>query len=153
MLVKIAPDLEDNEIRDIARLSSEEELAGLIAVNTSLNRLGLDHRVISQTGKTLAEEDGGLSGSPLCERALEVMRLLRKYSRKDLPLIGVGGIDSPKVAWERLTAGACLLEIYTGWIFKGPQLVPRVLEGFSEQLDHYGFQNISEAIGSNVPWK
>ncbi len=153
LLVKIAPDLEDNEIRDIARLSSEEELAGLIAVNTSLNRLGLDQRVISQTGKTLAEEDGGLSGSPLCERALEVMRLLRKYSRKDLPLIGVGGIDSPKVAWERLTAGACLLEIYTGWIFKGPQLVPRVLEGFSEQLDHYGFQNISEAIGSNVPWK
>ncbi len=153
LLVKIAPDLNDQAICTIAQLALYEKLDGLIAVNTSMDRLGLENRVISQTGKTLAKEDGGLSGSPLCKRALEVIRLLRKYTESKIILIGVGGIDSPQNAWERLVAGASLVQIYTGWIFKGPQLVPDILKGLSNQLSHHGFQNISEAIGSNAPWE
>ncbi|MFM7547847.1 MAG: quinone-dependent dihydroorotate dehydrogenase, partial [Cyanobacteriota bacterium] len=95
LLVKIAPDLEDDAIDAIARLAYEEGLAGVIAVNTSLNRLGLEDRRLPQTGRRLAEEAGGLSGAPIRHRALEVLRRLRATAGPALPLIGVGGIDSP----------------------------------------------------------
>jgi dihydroorotate dehydrogenase len=153
LLVKIAPDLEDEAIDAIARLAYEEGLAGVIAVNTSLNRLGLEQRRIAQTGRTLAEEAGGLSGAPLRARALEVLRRLRAVAGPGLPLIGVGGIDSPETAWERISAGASLIQLYTGWIYEGPQLVPAILEGLVQQLDRHGFRSISEAVGSGVPWR
>ena len=70
-----------------------------------------------------------------------------------LPLIGVGGIDSPEVAWERITAGASLIQLYTGWIFQGPDLVPRILQGLSSQLDRHGFRHLRDAVGSGVPWQ
>lgn len=153
LLVKIAPDLEDDAIDSIARIAYEEGLAGVIAVNTSLNRLGLEQRRLSQTGRTLAEEQGGLSGAPLRARALEVIRRLRATAGPSLPLIGVGGIDSPETAWERITAGASLVQLYTGWIYRGPALVPALLEGVATQLDRHGFRHIGEAVGSGVPWR
>jgi dihydroorotate dehydrogenase len=134
LLVKIAPDLEDDAIDGIARLAYEEGLAGVIAVNTSLDRLGLEQRLLPQTGRSLAEEAGGLSGAPLRHRALEVMRRLRATAGPALPLIGVGG------------------QLYTGWIFEGPDLVPRILEGLLQQLDRHGFRHLREAVGSGVPW-
>ncbi len=152
LLVKIAPDLQDDEIDQIARLAFEEGLAGVIAVNTSLNRFNLNTRVLPQTGRTLLEEPGGLSGAPLRGRALDVLRRLRKAAGPELPLIGVGGIDSPQAAWERITAGAALIQLYTGWIFQGPELVPSILEGILVQLEKNGFNNISEAVGTEVPW-
>jgi len=153
LLVKIAPDLDDEAIDAIARLAYEEGLAGVIAVNTSLNRLGLEQRRLSRTGNSLAEEAGGLSGVPLRARALEVMRRLRVTAGPGLPLIGVGGIDSAQTAWERICAGASLIQLYTGWIYEGPMLVPAILEGLSAQLDRHGFRQISEAVGSGVPWR
>ena len=153
LLVKIAPDLEDEAIDGLARLAYEEGLAGVIAVNTSLDRLGLDQRVLAQTGRSLGQEAGGMSGAPLRDRALEVIRRLRITAGPSLPLIGVGGIDSPQAAWERITAGASLVQLYTGWIFKGPDLVPLVLEGLTNQLDRNGFSHITEAVGSGVPWQ
>jgi dihydroorotate dehydrogenase len=153
LLVKIAPDLEDDAIDGIARLAYEEGLAGVIAVNTSLDRLGLGQRRLAQTGRTLAEEAGGLSGAPLRHRALEVMRRLRATAGPALPLIGVGGIASPESAWERITAGASLIQLYTGWIFEGPDLVPRILEGLLLQLDRHGFRHLRDAVGSGVPWR
>lgn len=153
LLVKIAPDLEDDAIDAIARLSYQEGLAGVIAVNTSLDRLGLEGRRLSQTGRTLAEEAGGLSGAPLRQRALEVLRRLRATAGPALPLIGVGGIDSPEAAWERITAGASLVQLYTGWIYRGPALVPRILQALSGQLDRHGFGHIGEAVGSGVAWR
>ena len=153
LLVKIAPDLEDDAIDAIARLAFEEGLAGVIAVNTSLDRLGLAQRRLSQTGCTLAEGAGGLSGAPLRQRALEVIRRLRVSAGPALPLIGVGGIDAPEVAWERISAGASLVQLYTGWIFQGPDLVPRILEGLQQQLDAHGLRSISEAVGSGLPWQ
>ena len=153
LLVKIAPDLEDEAIDAIARLAFEEGLAGVIAVNTSLDRLGLEQRRMAQTGRTLAEEPGGLSGSPLRGRALEVIRRLRAGAGPALPLVGVGGIDSPECAWERIAAGASLVQVYTGWIFKGPDLVPRILEGLLQQLDRHGLGSITQVVGSGLPWQ
>ncbi|MFL0745137.1 MAG: quinone-dependent dihydroorotate dehydrogenase [Prochlorococcus sp.] len=153
LLVKIAPDLADEAIDGLARLAYEEGLAGVIAVNTSIDRLGLEERVIANTGRTLAQEAGGLSGAPLRQRALDVLRRLRVTAGPALPLIGVGGIDSPEAAWERISAGASLVQLYTGWIFKGPDLVPHILEGLVAQLDRHGFRHVSEAVGSGVPWQ
>ena len=82
-----------------------------------------------------------------------MMRRLRASAGPTLPLIGVGGIDSPEVAWERITAGASLLQLYTGWIFQGPDLVPLILDGLRSQIYRHGFSNISEAVGTGVPWK
>jgi dihydroorotate dehydrogenase len=153
LLVKIAPDLEDEAIDAIARLAYEEGLAGVVAVNTSLDRLGLEQRRLAQTGRSLAEEAGGLSGAPLRQRALQVLRRLRVVAGPGLPLIGVGGIDSAEAAWERISAGASLIQLYTGWIYEGPQLVPAILQGLSQQLDRHGFRSIGEAVGSGVPWR
>ena len=79
--------------------------------------------------------------------------MLRATSGPAMPLIGVGGIDSPEIAWERLAAGASLLQVYTGWIFEGPTLVPAILEGLQRQLDRHGLRTIGEAVGSGLPWR
>ena len=153
LLVKIAPDLEDDAIDAIARLAYEEGLAGVIAVNTSQDRLGLGDRRLAATGQRLDEESGGLSGRPLRQRALEVLRRLRATAGPALPLIGVGGIDSAESAWERITAGASLIQVYTGWIYEGPELVPTILEGLGAQLQIHGLRAIGEAVGSGLPWR
>jgi len=152
LLVKIAPDLEDDAIDAIARLAYEEGLAGVIAVNTSQHRLGLEQRRLPGSGLTLAEEAGGLSGRPLRPRALEVLRRLRATAGPALPLIGVGGIDSAEAAWERIAAGASLVQVYTGWIYEGPALVPQILRGLLRQLDQHGLRTIGEAVGCGRPW-
>jgi dihydroorotate dehydrogenase len=153
LLVKIAPDLEDAAIDAVARLAYDEGLAAVIATNTSLDRFGLGARLLSQTGRSLAEEAGGLSGAPLRGRALAVLRRLRASAGPDLPLIGVGGIDSAEAAWERIAAGACLVQVYTGWIYKGPELVPQILEGLLAQLDGHGLPSIAAAVGCGLPWR
>jgi len=153
LLVKIAPDLEDDAIDAIARLAYQEGLAGVIAVNTSQDRLGLADRILGATGRPLSQESGGLSGRPLRHRALAVLRRLRAMAGPSLPLIGVGGIDSAESAWERISAGASLVQVYTGWIYEGPQLVPNVLDGLITQLDRHGLATIGEAVGSGLPWR
>ena len=153
LLVKIAPDLEDDAIDAIARLAYEEGLAGVIAVNTSQDRLGLGQRRLAATGRLLEEEAGGLSGRPLRQRAVEVLRRLRATAGPALPLVGVGGIDGPEAAWERITAGASLIQVYTGWIYEGPSLVPEILEGLLHQLDRHGLATLAQAVGSGLLWR
>jgi|TARA_Y100000991_G_scaffold79871_1_gene60199 dihydroorotate dehydrogenase len=152
LLVKIAPDLSNEAIDEIARVAMENGIDGIIAINTSLDRFDLKNLKI-KTGNTLGQENGGLSGLPLQKRGLEVIRRLRRSTDNDLPLIGVGGIHSARAAWERITAGASLVQIYTGWIFEGPNLVPDILDGLIQQMEKHGFRNIKEAIGSEEPWK
>nr|AUG32343.1 dihydroorotate dehydrogenase [Paulinella longichromatophora] len=152
LLLKIAPDLANEDINDISHLAYDEGLAGIIAVNTSINRLGFENRCIPETGQQLRKELGGLSGVPLQKRALEVIKCLHESAHPTLPLIGVGGIDSPRAAWERIVAGASLIQLYTGWIYNGPKLVPQILEGLQSQLDCNGFNKLSEAVGSRIPW-
>ncbi|AAZ59054.1 dihydroorotate oxidase A [Prochlorococcus marinus str. NATL2A] len=152
LLVKIAPDLSNEAIDEIARVAMENGIDGIIAINTSLDRFDLKNLKI-KTGNTLGQENGGLSGLPLQKRGLDVIRRLRRSTDNDLPLIGVGGIHSARAAWERITAGASLVQIYTGWIFEGPNLVPDILDGLIQQMEKHGFRNIKEAIGSEEPWK
>ena len=152
LLIKIAPDLSNVEINEIAIVAQESGIDGIIAINTSLNRFNLKNLKI-QTGNTLEKENGGLSGLPLQKRGLEVIEILRRSTNNDLTLIGVGGISSAKSAWERIAAGASLIQIYTGWIFEGPTLVPNILDGLILQMEKHGFRNIKDAIGSKEPWK
>ena len=152
LMIKIAPDLSNEAIDEIARVAKENGIDGIIAINTSLNRFNLKHLKI-KTGNTLEQENGGLSGLPLQERGLEVIRQLRKSTNNELTLIGVGGISSARSAWERIAAGASLIQIYTGWIFEGPTLVPNILDGLILQMKKHGFRNIKEVIGSKEPWK
>ena len=152
LLVKIAPDLSNEEIDEILRVAMENGIDGIIAINTSLNRFDLKNLKI-KTGNTLGQEKGGLSGLPLQKRGLEVIRRLRNGTNNDLPLIGVGGISSARTAWERIAAGASLVQVYTGWIFEGPNLVPDILDGLTLQMEKHGFRNIKEVIGSEEPWK
>ena len=151
LFVKIAPDLSFKDIENICKLIIEEKIDGIIATNTSLDRLGLEKRKIEQTGLLLSEEAGGLSGRPLKKKANKIIQHIHNID-KNIILIGVGGIDSPESAWERICSGASLVQVYTGWIYKGPKLVPDILNGIIKQLNIHQLSNIKEAIGSNLKW-
>ena len=116
ILVKIAPDLSDEQIVQIARLALDRGIDGLIATNTTVTRPQLE-------GDPLAAEQGGLSGAPLKPLAAQLLKRLRTEVGGDFPLIGVGGIMSAADAVERRAAGADLVQVYTGFIYRGPQLV------------------------------
>ena len=152
LFVKIAPDLSYKDIDKICQLINDERINGIIATNTSLDRLGLENTLIEKTGTSLSEESGGLSGKPLRNKANQIIKHIHNID-KNLTLIGVGGIDSPEAAWERITSGASLIQVYTGWIYKGPKLVPDILQGILKQLNFYQISNIKEAIGSGLLWK
>ena len=115
ILLKIAPDLTDSQLLDIIDIVNETKIAGVIATNTTLSRDGLQSENKIETG--------GLSGKPLIQRSTEVIRFLSEKSNKSFPIIGVGGIHSPADAIEKLEAGASLVQLYTGFIYEGPQLV------------------------------
>ena len=151
LFVKIAPDLSYKDIEDICQLIIDENIDGIIATNTSLDRLGFEQRKIKQTGLLLSEENGGLSGKPLQRKANQIISHIHNIDN-NINLIGVGGIDSPESAWERICSGASLVQIYTGWIYKGPQLVPNILNGIVKQINIHQLSNVREAIGSNLEW-
>ena len=152
LFVKIAPDLGFAEIDQICELIKDEQINGIIATNTSLDRLGYEDRIINQTGLKLSEEKGGLSGRPLQQKSNEIVKHINKYN-SGIIIIGVGGIDSPQSAWERICSGASLIQLYTGWIYRGPQLVPEILNGMIKQLNIHKLSNIKEAVGSGLDWK
>ncbi|WP_341527179.1 quinone-dependent dihydroorotate dehydrogenase [Nostoc sp. UHCC 0302] len=147
IFVKIAPDLEWEAIADIISLAKTYKLAGIIATNTTIRRDGLKTQVIQQTGKSPQEEAGGISGKPLRDRSTEVIRFIWQQTQGQIPIIGVGGIFSPEDAWEKITAGASLIQVYTGWIYEGPLMVRRILAGLLSQLEQNGLNSISEAVG------
>ena len=118
ILLKIAPDLTDSQLFDIIDIVNETKIAGVIATNTTLSREGLQSKNKS--------EMGGLSGKPLTNRSTEVIRFLSEKSNKSFPIIGVGGIHSAQDAIEKLEAGASLVQLYTGFIYEGPQLVKEI---------------------------
>ncbi|WP_100657353.1 quinone-dependent dihydroorotate dehydrogenase [Alteromonas flava] len=120
LVVKIAPDLTDPEIREIAQALLRAELDGVIATNTTLDRQ-------SVVGLTHADEAGGLSGSVLTDKSLHVTRVLADVLEGRMPIIGVGGIDSPQAAKDRLAAGASLVQIYSAMIYQGPKLIKDVI--------------------------
>ena len=118
VLLKIAPDLTDEQLLDIIDIVKETKIAGVIATNTTISRSGL--KSCNQT------ETGGLSGKPLTSRSTEVIRFLSQKSNKAFPIIGVGGIHTAEDALEKLEAGASLIQLYTGFIYEGPALVKKI---------------------------
>jgi dihydroorotate dehydrogenase len=147
IFVKIAPDLEWEAISDIIELALSYKLAGIIATNTTIRRDNLKTQLIAKTGKPPQEEAGGISGAPVRDRATEVIRYIYKHSQGQIPIIGVGGIFTAADAWEKITAGACLIQIYTGWIYQGPWMIRRILEELLVLLEQRGLTSISEAVG------
>lgn len=123
ILLKIAPDLTNSQLDDIIEIVAETKIAGVIATNTTISRDGLS------SPESVSKESGGLSGKPLTVRSTEVIRYLSENSNKGFIIIGVGGIHSSEDAIEKINAGASLVQIYTGFIYEGPDLVSRILKG------------------------
>lgn len=150
ILIKIAPDLEWDDIRSILRVSQQYNLSGIVATNTTIKREGLKTQILPATGKPITEEMGGISGKPLRNRSTEVIRFIYQETNGKLPIIGVGGISDTESAWEKITAGASLLQFYSGWVYEGPWVVKEILAGLTQKLAHHGFNHISEAVGINL---
>lgn len=144
VLVKIAPDLSDDDIDAVADLALELGLDGIVATNTTIGRSGLstDPRVVTDAGA------GGLSGAPLADRSLEVLRRLRGRVGDRLVLVSVGGIETADQAWERIVAGASLVQGYTGFIYGGPLWMRRINKGIAQRARAAGFSTLAEAVGS-----
>jgi dihydroorotate dehydrogenase len=147
LLIKIAPDLEWEDIAAVVDLAQHYKLAGIIATNTTIRRDGLKTETLQATGKSVAEEAGGISGAPLRQRSTEVIRFIYQQSQGQLSIVGVGGIFTADDAWEKITAGASLIQVYTGWIYEGPGMVRRVLKGLLQKLDDRGLHSLQDAIG------
>jgi dihydroorotate dehydrogenase len=146
LLVKISPDLERRDLEMIVDVIERLKIDGIIATNTTVSRDNL------KTSKRRVEAcgAGGLSGKPLTNTATQMIAELYQLTGGRIPLIGVGGIFTAEDAWEKICAGASLVQLYTGFIYKGPRVVRQINEGLVEILRREGFAKIDEAVGSRA---
>ncbi len=140
VFLKIAPDLTDDDLAEIAETAVTSGLSGIIATNTTLSRDGLSspHRA----------ETGGLSGAPLFEKSTRTLARLSQLTDGKLPLIGVGGISTPEQAWEKIRAGATAVQIYTAMVYEGLSLIPRIARGLDRLAAENGFARVTDATGT-----
>jgi dihydroorotate dehydrogenase len=141
ILVKIAPDNTEEQLSDMTEAILLSGMSGIIATNTTISRDGLTHRS--------AGEAGGLSGRPLTQRSTEIIRSLYKISKGKLPIIGSGGIFTADDAYDKIRAGASLVEVYTALIYKGPGLMREIHHGLKKRLKQDGFTRITQAVGAD----
>jgi dihydroorotate dehydrogenase len=146
LLVKIAPDLADDDIDAVADLALELELDGIIATNTTIARTGL----VTPDGKIARVGAGGLSGAPIKDRSFAVLRRLRARVGSRVTLIAVGGIETADDAWQRIRAGATLVQAYTGFIYGGPGWPKRVQRELAAKVRAAGLATIEQAIGADA---
>lgn len=139
LAVKIAPDLSDEEIKSIADTVIKHKIDAVIATNTTVTRPGLDNSVY-------ATENGGLSGRPLKEMSTEVIKKLYNHLQGKIPIIGAGGIESSSDAWDKMVAGADLVQIYSGLIYEGPGLIRRINRGLERRVRAAGDTSLQETI-------
>ena len=146
LLVKLSPDLSRNELQQIVDVARNCDVAGLIATNTTISRDGLrtPHKDLKAYG------EGGVSGLPLRERSTNMIAMLYKLTRGSMPLIGVGGIFTAEDAWEKICAGASLVQLYTGFIYQGPGIAREINEGLERILAREGFNSLDEAVGTRA---
>ena len=142
VLVKIAPDLADDDIDQIADLAVELGLAGIVATNTTISRDGLATPGVADLGP------GGISGPPVARRAAEVLRRLYQRVGDRLVLVSVGGIETADDAWDRITSGASLLQGYTGFVYGGGMWAKSINDGIARRLHTGGFTSLADAVGS-----
>ncbi|PZD95972.1 dihydroorotate dehydrogenase (quinone) [Paenibacillus sambharensis] len=141
VLVKIAPDMNEEELEMTVDTIRQSGVDGIIATNTTLSREGLHHEH--------KKEAGGLSGRPLTARSTEVVRSIYRQTGGTLPIIGSGGIFSAEDAYDKIRAGASLVEIYTALIYKGPGVLRELTDGLLKLLQRDGFRHIQDAIGAD----
>ncbi len=141
-LVKIGPDEPDEAIFDLVDIVREFDLDGIVATNTSTCREDLE--------SPRREEWGGLSGKPLEDRSTAVVRTLAEYTDGELPIVGVGGVDSAVSAYEKIRAGASLVQLYTGFVYRGPSTAKRINRGLVKLLERDGFSSVEEAVGADL---
>ena len=134
-----SPDLQDDDIDGIARLLLVHQFDAVIATNTTITRPGLDN-------EQLAQEAGGLSGRPLRSMSTHVIHRLYQTLQGRVPIIGVGGVGSGEDAWEKLLAGADLVQVYSALIYQGPGLVARIVRHLQQKVHELGANNLPEAI-------
>ena len=144
VLVKIAPDLSDDDVDEIADLAVELGLAGIVATNTTISREGLHTPGVDALGP------GGVSGHPVAKRSAEVLRRLYARVGGQLVLVSAGGIETAEDAWERITSGASLLQGYTGFVYGGGLWAKSIHDGVAQRLHDGGFASLSDAVGSAV---
>ena len=140
IFLKVAPDLGERDPERIVRAAIDHKIDAIIVSNTTVARPPLKSRH--------AAEQGGLSGAPLKPLALDALRRFRRASAGEMPLIGVGGIATVDDAWERIHAGASLVQLYSAMVYEGPGIARRIAHGLARLLDRAGFANIAEAVGS-----
>ncbi|WGV16135.1 quinone-dependent dihydroorotate dehydrogenase [Fuscovulum ytuae] len=140
VFLKIAPDLTEADLAEIAEVALASGIAGIIATNTTLSRDGLQspHR----------GETGGLSGAPLFEKSTRTLARLSQLTDGKLPLIGVGGISTPEQAWEKIRAGASAVQLYTAMVYEGLSLIPRIAQGLDTLAKKHGFARVTDATGT-----
>lgn len=140
IFLKIAPDLTDADLAEIAEVAVTAGISGIIATNTTLSREGLSspHRT----------ETGGLSGAPLFEKSTRTLARLSQLTEGKLPLIGVGGITTPEQAWEKIRAGATAVQLYTAMVYEGLSLIPRIAHGLDALATRHGFARVTDATGT-----
>ncbi len=143
LLVKIAPDLSEPELESIIEVALQTQVAGIVATNTTVSRSGLN----TPASQVLAYGDGGLSGAPLRTRSNEVISFIYRATKGQLPIIGVGGVFTAEDAWEKMCAGASLIQLYTGFIYDGPGVAGRINEGLAAILKREGLKSIDDAVG------
>ncbi|NEZ42713.1 quinone-dependent dihydroorotate dehydrogenase [Paenibacillus alvei] len=141
ILVKIAPDVSDSELESMTETIVQSGVSGIIATNTTLSRMGATH--------VHRLENGGLSGKPLTERSTEVVSQVYRMTKGAIPIVGSGGIFTAEDAYQKIRAGASLVEIYTGLIYKGPGINRELASGLKRLMKQDGFKHISEAIGAD----
>ena len=144
LLVKIAPDLADEDVDAVADLAAELGLDGIIATNTTIAREGL------RSAPALVKETGGLSGAPLKERSLEVLRRLYARVGDRITLVGVGGIENAEDAWQRILAGATLVQGYSAFVYEGPFYARAIHKGLVARLRTSPYATLADAVGADV---
>jgi dihydroorotate dehydrogenase len=145
IFLKIAPDLNDADLEDVAEVATRARLAGIISTNTTLDRTGLKSRH--------AGEAGGLSGQPLFARSTRVLAKLSELTQGELPLIGVGGVASAEQAYAKIKAGASAVQLYTALVYGGLSLVAQTARDLDHLLARDGHENVADAIGTDrTPW-
>ena len=146
ILVKVAPDLSYEALDDVLEVATKRKLAGLVATNTTIVRPQSDD---SRCARSYAET-GGLSGKPLRDRSTEVIRYLYRQTKGQMPIVGVGGIFDSADAWEKILAGASLVQVYTGMVYEGPAITKDIVSGLRTRLAAVGFSSIQEAVGKDL---
>ncbi len=144
ILVKVAPDLAFEALDEILELVGPREIAGIVATNTTITRPATSE----PESQRVYAEAGGLSGRPLRARSTEIIRHLFQQTRGKVPIVGVGGIFTPEDAWEKICAGASLIQVYTGLVYEGPGLACSIVCGLLQKLKNEGMTELRQAVGS-----